>query len=346
MSSFRSRSGGSTHVDDVQPVEQILAEPSLLHRLLQIDVRGRDDADIDLDDFHAAEAHELALLHHAQQLGLRLERNVADLVEEDAALVGEVEEPLLRIHRSGERALHVAEERRFQQVGRQVAGVHRHERAILPLRVRVNGAGDELFAGAALALNEDRRSARRRLNDQVEHAPHRRAAPDDVVEVAVLLLDVLPQRAVFVDQAAALERVLDDDEHFVVLERLGDVVERAALHRGDGVLDRRVRRHHDDRQLVVQLLQRLERRHAVDAGHHHVDDGRVERDVAGELDAFLAAGRQPHGIALALQQGLEDLAHDFFVVDYENRAVFLHNLTSIPGRARTRGRASMPAATR
>ena len=212
--------------------------------------------------------------------------------------------------------------------------------------MHVHGARDELLAGAALALNQDRRPAGRRLNDQVEHPPHRRAASDDVVEVAVLLLNVLPQRPVLVDQAPALERVLDDDEHFVVLERLGDVVERAALHRGDGVLDRRERGHHDDRQLVVEFLERLERRHAVDARHHHVDDGGVERDVAGELDALLAAGGQAHGIPLALQQGLEDLAHDFFVVDYENRAVFLHNLTvnSWPRRgARPR---SMRAATR
>ena len=56
----------------------------------------------------------------------------------------------------------------------------------------------------------------------------------------------------------------------------------------------------------------------------HVDDGRVERNVAGELDALLAAGRQAHGIPLALQQGLEDLAHDFFVVDDQDGTVAPH----------------------
>ena len=104
---------------------------------------------------------------------------------------------------------------------------------------------------------------------------------------------------------------------------------------GDAFL-RRERGHHDDCKLVVEFLEGLERCHAVDARHHHVDDGGVERDVAGELDTLLTAGGQPHGIPLALQQGLEDFAHDFFVVDYENRAVFLHNLTQFlaaPGRA-------------
>ena len=48
-------------------------------------------------------------------------RDVADLVEEDAALVGEIAQALLRIDRAGERALDVAEQRRLEQVGRQVA---------------------------------------------------------------------------------------------------------------------------------------------------------------------------------------------------------------------------------
>ena len=86
--------------------------------------------------------------------------------------------------------------------------------------------------------------------------------------------------------------VAHDDQHFVVLERLGDVVEGAALHRGDRVLDRRERGNHDHRQVVVELSQLLEHRHAVHARHHHVDDHRVERDGLRQLDAFGAARRR------------------------------------------------------
>ena len=163
-------------------------------------------------------------------------------------------------------------------------------------------ARDELLPGAALALNQDRRAARGRLDDEVEHAAHRGPAADDVVEVTVPLLVVLSECAILVHQMPSLERVLHHDQHFVVLERFGDVVKSAALHRRNGVLDRGVSRHHDDSQLVVQLLERVERRKTIDAGHHHIDNGSVEGDIPSQLDAFLAAGGQSHGVPSALSR--------------------------------------------
>ena len=87
-------------------------------------------------------------------------------------LIGEVEQTLLRVDGAGERALHVTEERRLQQIGRQVAGVDGDERALGAGRVGVNGARDQLLARAALALDQNRRPARRRLDDQIEHLAH------------------------------------------------------------------------------------------------------------------------------------------------------------------------------
>ena len=153
-----------------------------VHHLAQIDVGRGDDADVDLDRLDAAEAHELALLDDAQQLGLGLERDVADLVEEDRALVGQLEQPLLRVDRAGERALHVAEEVRLEQVRRQVAGVDGDERLVGARRVLVQRPRHQLLAGAALAVDQDRRPAWRRLDDQVEDLAHARAAADDLAE--------------------------------------------------------------------------------------------------------------------------------------------------------------------
>ncbi len=59
-------------IDHVQPVVQILAELAFFHQPLQIGVGGGDDAHVHLDGFGRPQRHELALLNHAQQLGLRL----------------------------------------------------------------------------------------------------------------------------------------------------------------------------------------------------------------------------------------------------------------------------------
>ena len=101
---------------------------------------------------NAAQVHELAVLEHAQDLGLRLQAHGADFVEEDGAAVGDFEQALLRRDGAGERALHVPEQRGFQQVRRHRAGVHRDERLVAARRIRVDRLGDQFLAGAAFAL--------------------------------------------------------------------------------------------------------------------------------------------------------------------------------------------------
>ena len=88
MSSGRSRSGGTCEREDVQPVEEVLAEASLVERRAQVAVgRGEDRARRPATGPAAAQALDLARLEHAQQLGLQLERHVADLVEQQRAAV-------------------------------------------------------------------------------------------------------------------------------------------------------------------------------------------------------------------------------------------------------------------
>ena len=58
----------------------------------------------------AADGLELALLEHAQELDLGLRRQLAHLVEEDRAAVGQLEAADAPLDRAGERALDVAEQ--------------------------------------------------------------------------------------------------------------------------------------------------------------------------------------------------------------------------------------------
>ena len=63
---------------------------------LQVAVRGGDEPHVDADRLDAADALELALLQRAQELHLHLDRDLADLVEEERAAVGELEAARLR----------------------------------------------------------------------------------------------------------------------------------------------------------------------------------------------------------------------------------------------------------
>ena len=81
--------------DDVDAVEQILAEPPFGDRFRQILVGRGDHADVGLQLLEPADAAEPPLLQHAQQLHLHDGAHLADLVEEDRALLGDLEQPLL-----------------------------------------------------------------------------------------------------------------------------------------------------------------------------------------------------------------------------------------------------------
>ncbi|KAK0329393.1 hypothetical protein LTR94_037021, partial [Friedmanniomyces endolithicus] len=76
-------------------------------------VGGGDDAHIDRARMAPAERHDLLAMQHAQQRGLRVERQVIDLVQEQGAAVGVDELPDAPFERARERALFVAEQLAF-----------------------------------------------------------------------------------------------------------------------------------------------------------------------------------------------------------------------------------------
>ena len=131
----------------------------------------------------------------------------------------------------------------------------------------VQRARDQLLAGAALAGDQHGRVALRDGVDAVEQPQHRRAAPDDRPRAvrARLALRQLGARLL----QLALERALRADalhlqDDLVDVERLGEVVVRAFLERGDRVGDRGVRGDQDDVGARRLLAHAPEQRQAVD----------------------------------------------------------------------------------
>ena len=105
---FAERRNGD--LDDREPVIEVLAEMPRRDLIEQRAVGGGDDADVDLTRMPTAERVDLARLQQAQQLDLRIERQLADLVEHQRAAVG-IDALAGRARKcTGERALFMPEE--------------------------------------------------------------------------------------------------------------------------------------------------------------------------------------------------------------------------------------------
>src|SRR4029079_13536371 len=84
--------GRNAQTNDAEAVVQVLAEPSVADTLLEIGVGRRDDANIHLLRPGLPERNDFALFQETQQLGLYIDRQVADLVEEERPSRGRSDE--------------------------------------------------------------------------------------------------------------------------------------------------------------------------------------------------------------------------------------------------------------
>src|SRR5262245_53073077 len=116
--------------DDVQAEEQILAELAVGDGQFEIAVRGRNDAYVDADVLPSAEACELAVLPHLQQLRLPRRVHLADLVEEHRAVIGELKLARLVLNGAREVAALESEQLRLEQLCRQCRAIDLDEHAV------------------------------------------------------------------------------------------------------------------------------------------------------------------------------------------------------------------------
>ena len=157
----------------VQPVVEVLAERPFLHQLAQVGVGRGDDAGVELDRPRLADALDLALLQRPQQLRLQRQRHQADFIDEERAAMRQLEAADACRHGAGERALGVAEQLGLGQRLGNRGGVERDEALVAARAVVVNRAGDELLAGAGLALDQHGAVHRRDQLQGLEDLLHR-----------------------------------------------------------------------------------------------------------------------------------------------------------------------------
>lgn len=125
--------GGHLDRENVETIEQVLAEIARRHLFGQIAVGRRNDANIHLDRAFGTDRIDFAFLQRAQQLDLHVERQFADLVQEERAAIGLLELAHMLADRTREGALLVTEQGRLHEIFGNGTAVHGDEGAVCPL---------------------------------------------------------------------------------------------------------------------------------------------------------------------------------------------------------------------
>ncbi len=148
-----------------------------------------------------------------KQFGLQLRWNSAHFVQEQGALVRQVESLGLARDGASERALLVAEQLTFEQSQWNGRTIHFHESVVAPPARIVDGPCDELFARAGFAQNQDGRIRGRYDRHLFQNVFQRRAGADN-------LLEVLPAANLLVEINTFLGQPLSGFRNLIVVQRI------------------------------------------------------------------------------------------------------------------------------
>ncbi len=135
---------------------QVPAKLPVVDGALQMAIGRRYEPDVDANGSGRAHGNDRGFLDRAQQLGLQLQGQLTDLVQEQGATVGRAEPTFGGCGGAGERAFDVAEQLALHQVRTNRRAVDRHERPRAAAQ-SMQLASDELLAGAGFADQQRRR---------------------------------------------------------------------------------------------------------------------------------------------------------------------------------------------
>ena len=170
--------------EHIEPVKEIAAESSLPDFVGQVAVRRRHDSHVDIDRTRAAKPLDLPLLNDPEKTRLQFERQLADLVQEHGAPIGQLESTDLRRVGSGKRPAFAAEQFAFDERCGQGRAVDDDERPVAAGAEMMDPSGQQFFSGSRFAAQEDRRVGRRHLLGSKDRVLQSVALPHDCVRAA------------------------------------------------------------------------------------------------------------------------------------------------------------------
>src|SRR4029077_4495584 len=102
---------------NVQSVKEIGTKTARCYAFLEVTVCRRNDSDVNMNCLVAFHRFESFLLQHTQQLDLRFERQLADLVQKKGAAISEFEPADMPFQCAGEGASLVPEQLTLYEAG-------------------------------------------------------------------------------------------------------------------------------------------------------------------------------------------------------------------------------------
>ena len=249
--------------------------------------------------------------------------DVADLVEENRAALGNFELAFLAILRAGERALFVSEEFAFQQRLRQSAAVNDDQRMKSSRAGVMNRPRHQFLPGAAFP-GDQHRSFRgtNRLNG-VEDLVHGAALADQVPRTRDFG-DGLAQEDVLLGRVLMRQRVLHQVRDLVRVQRLGHVVIGAVLQRRDRGLDRGIAGHDDHDELRIDFVHAALQFDPVGAAHLDIHQGRIPALFRQPGKRIARVFYRSYLVAFFAEPFAQRVAHAQFVVHDQQFSLCAH----------------------
>ena len=176
---------GQVELHDGEAVVEVFAEGAAGDLFAEVAVGGGDDADVDRDDLVATDPFDLAALEGAEEFGLEVGAEFAELVEEEGAAAGLFEGASPARHRAREGAFDVAEEFGLDEVAGDGRAVEDDEGGLAARALLVDSLGDELLACAGAACDEQGDVGRRDALELAEDLAHEEAAADEIAEAVL-----------------------------------------------------------------------------------------------------------------------------------------------------------------
>ena len=131
-----------------------VTEFALPHRPLEIDVGCHHQSEVGLDRLGASDTLNFTLLNGAEQLRLKIQAEIRDLVQKEGAAGRELEFAELLSNGAREGTTLVAEQGALDQISRHGRQVDGNERRVVTTSFSVQETDQELLAGSAFPLNE------------------------------------------------------------------------------------------------------------------------------------------------------------------------------------------------